>query len=57
MHLIFVASVQNKTSHGYGKFINQIEQALRAFAKSLDVVYDKEELLVRLHQHIAYQLD
>ncbi len=57
VQLIFVASDQNKTSHGYGKFVNQIEQALRAFAESLDFVNDKEEMLVRLHQHIGYYLD
>ncbi len=56
VQLIFVASDQNKTSHGYGKFVNQIEQALRAFAESLSFVNDKEEMLVRLHQHIGYNL-
>ena len=57
IHLIFVASRQNETSHGYGKFVNQIEQALRSFAKSLDFVNDKEEMIIRLHQHIGYFLD
>lgn len=57
IQLIFVASDQNKTSHGYGKFVNQIEQALRSFAQQLDFVTDKEEMLVRLHQHIGFYLD
>ncbi|MCW8865714.1 MAG: DUF3083 family protein [Colwellia sp.] len=54
VQLIFVATDQDKTSHGYGKFVNQIEQALRTFAASLDFINDKEEMLVRLHQHIGY---
>lgn len=57
IQLIFVASEQNKTSYGYGKFVNQIEQALRSFAQQLDFVNDKEEMLVRLHQHIGFHLD
>ncbi|GAA6171754.1 DUF3083 family protein [Colwellia sp. KU-HH00111] len=57
IQLIFVASDQNKSSHGYGKFVNQIEQALRTFAQQLDFVTDKEEMLVRLHQHIGFYLD
>jgi len=52
--LIFVASDQDVTSHGYGKFVNQTELALRAFAKQLDFINNKEEMLVRLHQHIGF---
>jgi len=57
IQLIFVASEQNKNSHGYGKFVNHIEQALRSFAQELDFVYEKEEMLIRLHQHIGFCLD
>jgi len=56
IQLVFVASEQNKTSHGYGKFVNQIEQALRTFSQRLDFVNEKEEMLVRLHQHIGFSL-
>jgi len=56
VQLIFVASEQDKTSHGYGKFINQIEQALRTFTEKLGFVSDQEEMTVRLHQHIGFYL-
>ncbi|MCI2284163.1 DUF3083 family protein [Colwellia sp. MSW7] len=56
VQLIFVASEKNKTPHGYGKFVNQIQQALRSIAQSLDFINDKEEMLVRLHQHVGYYL-
>lgn len=57
IQLIFVASDNDKTSHGYGKFVNQIEKSLRDFAQTLDFVNDKEQMLVRLHQHISFNLD
>ncbi|UUO25776.1 DUF3083 family protein [Colwellia sp. M166] len=54
MQLIFVASEQDKTSHGYGKFLMQIESALHAIAQKLKYINDKEELTVRFHQHIGF---
>ncbi len=57
IHLIFVASEQDKTSHGYGKFVNQIEQALHSFAEKLNFENEKEEMIIRLHQHIGFNLD
>lgn len=57
VQLIFTACDKDKTSHGYGKFVNQIELALRDFAQRLEFVNDKEEMLVRLHQHIGFYLD
>ncbi|MDX2370236.1 MAG: DUF3083 family protein [Colwellia sp.] len=57
IQLIFVASNKDKTSHGYGKFVNQVELALHDFSQSLDFIKDKEEMLVRLHQHIGFYPD
>ncbi|MCP4988147.1 MAG: DUF3083 family protein [Colwellia sp.] len=54
IQLIFVASEQDKTSHGYGKFVNNIEQALRNFTEKLGFISDKEEVMVRLHQHVGF---
>jgi len=56
VQLIFVASEQDKTTHGYGKFVNDIEQALRTFAQKLEVVAEQEEMMVRLHQHVGFYL-
>ena len=57
VQLIFVACDKDKTSNGYGKFVNQIEAALRDFAQRLDFINDKEEMLVRFHQHIAFYVE
>lgn len=54
IQLIFVASEQDKNAHGYGKFFNNIEQALRSFTDQLGFVPDKEEMTVRLHQHVGF---
>lgn len=54
VQLVFVASDQNKTSHGFGKFLNQIEHALHSLAEQLSYVNNKEEMLVRFHQHIGF---
>ena len=54
VHFVFVASEQDKTSHGYGKFLNQIESVLHSIAQKLKYNNDKEELIVRFHQHIGF---
>ena len=52
--LIFVATDQNQTEYGFGRFLNQIEQALKLMATELEMELDKEEVIVRFHQHLAY---
>ncbi len=54
--LIFIASNNNQTHHGHGKFLSQVEKALRSMADKLDFVNDREELKVRFHQHIGFNV-
>jgi len=54
VQFVFVASAQDKTSHGFGKFLIQIEHALYNIAQQLEYINDKEELTVRFHQHIGF---
>ncbi|OKY24744.1 MULTISPECIES: DUF3083 family protein [Thalassotalea] len=56
IQLIFVATRDNRSDHGYGRFLNQIEQATRLLATELELPQEKEELTVRFHQHIAYNI-
>jgi len=56
VQLIFIASAQHSTHHGYGKFLNQIEHALHILAERLDYINNKEEIVVRFHQHIGFCL-
>mgnify|MGYP002700363017 FL=1 len=52
--LVFVATDENQTEHGFGRFLNQIEQALQLMATELEIEPSKEEVIVRFHQHVAY---
>ena len=54
VQFIFVATQQDKGEQGYGRFLNQIEQAMRLLATELEIPQEKEEITVRFHQHIAY---
>jgi len=56
IQLIFVANKDNQDEYGFGKFLNQIEQALKLLATELEFTPDRDELVVRFHQHIAYNV-
>lgn len=54
VQLVFVATDKNQTEHGFGGFLNQIEQAIKLMATELEMDPYKEEVIVRFHQHVAY---
>ena len=54
VQLVFVATDKNQTEHGFGSFLNQIEQAIKLMATELEMDPLKEEVIVRFHQHVAY---
>ena len=54
IQLIFVATPENVSEHGFGRFLNQIEQAMQLMATELEIMPNKDELTVRFHQHVAY---
>jgi hypothetical protein len=54
VQLVFVATDKNQTKHGFGSFLNQIEQAIKLMATELEMDPLKEEVIVRFHQHVAY---
>jgi len=56
VQLIFIASNKNQTNIGHGKFLSQVEKALRSMTEKLEYVNDKEELKVRFHQHIGFNI-
>lgn len=56
VQLIFVAHCPNGVEQNYAKFVNQIGQAMRLFATELEIPTDKDELTLRFHQHIAYNV-
>ncbi|QOL26969.1 DUF3083 family protein [Thalassotalea sp. LPB0316] len=54
--LIFVASEESRTEVGYGRFLNQINAAVSQMMAELNISPDKDTIMVRFHQHIAYNL-
>lgn len=54
VEMVFVATNKNQTEHGFGRFLNQIEQALKLITTELALDPCKEEVIVRFHQHVAY---
>ncbi len=54
IQLVFVATPENNTEHGFGRFLNQIEQAMQLMAVELEMDASKDEIMIRFHQHIAY---
>ncbi|MGB1261948.1 MAG: DUF3083 family protein [Cognaticolwellia sp.] len=56
VQLIFVANCLNGEEQNYAKFVNQIEQAMRLLATELEIPTEKDELTLRFHQHVAYNL-
>lgn len=52
--LVFVATSDNESKYGYGSFVNQIRAALNLFCEKLDLDPKADEVIVRIHQHIAY---
>ena len=54
VQLIFVATDKNQSEHGFGNFLNQIEKILKLMAKELKMEPNKDEVIIRFHQHVAY---
>ena len=55
--LVFVASQQHKTEQSFVRFLNQIESTLTCMAKALNMELDKEEVMIRFHQDVAYHFN
>ncbi|GGA63138.1 hypothetical protein GCM10011369_00560 [Neiella marina] len=53
IQFIMIASKADKTSYGYGKFISEVHQAMRDFADKIDHDEKRENLSIRVHQHIG----
>jgi len=52
--LVFVATDKNQTEYGFGRFLNQIAQAVQLMSAQLEMEPSKEEVIIRFHQHLAY---
>lgn len=55
-HFIIVADSDDNTEFGYGRFMNQVEAAVRSFADTLQLSPERQDLMLRFYQHISYVL-
>ncbi len=55
-HFTIVAGTKDCDDSGFGRFMNNVETALKAFAADIGVDPEREDLIVRFHQHISYQI-
>lgn len=56
IQLVYIATKKNRTNYGYGQFLNQVEQSLKLVATELELSPQKDEVVMRFHQHIGYNL-
>ena len=54
-HFVIAAGHEHYEDSGFGRFLNQVEDALKGFASTLALDKSKDDLIVRFHQHISYQ--
>ncbi|WP_394203019.1 DUF3083 family protein [Shewanella waksmanii] len=50
-----VAGQKDSKDAGYGRFMNNVEDALKRFTAQLELDKSRQDLIVRFHQHISYQ--
>ncbi|QLE86602.1 DUF3083 family protein [Shewanella sp. Scap07] len=49
-----VAGEKDSKDAGYGRFMNNVEEALKRFTAQLELDKSRQDLIVRFHQHISY---
>ncbi len=56
LHFVLAAGQDDHTEYGYGRFMNQVEGALKQLSKSVALQPEKDDFVVRFHQHISYNI-
>ncbi|WP_348728131.1 DUF3083 family protein [Rheinheimera texasensis] len=56
VHLVFAAGQDDSSEWGYGRFMNQVEAALKQLCRNLALQGDTDDCVIRFHQHLSYTL-
>lgn len=56
VHLVFAAGHDDCVESGYGRFMNQVETALKQLSRNLALQGDTDDCVIRFHQHLSYLL-
>ncbi|QSX35908.1 DUF3083 family protein [Shewanella sedimentimangrovi] len=54
-HFMIVAGKEDHSDSGFGRFMNQVEDTLKHFARAIELDGERDDLIVRFHQHISYK--
>lgn len=54
-YFVIAAGSEDHTDAGFGRFMNEVEDALRQFARDIDLDGERQDLVIRFHQHISYK--
>jgi len=56
VYIVMAASKENFANQGYAKFLQKVENTLSALAEELNINGKTDEILIRMHQHISFNL-
>lgn len=56
IRFMFFADVADESNNSYGKFVNQVVEATKAFADNVNWKKQQDDLLIRVHQHTMEQV-
>ncbi|PCI58497.1 MAG: hypothetical protein COB35_13755 [Gammaproteobacteria bacterium] len=56
VYIVMVASKENFDHQGYAKFLQKVEHTLTALSQELKIDSKKDEVMLRMHQHISLNL-
>ena len=56
IYIVMAASKENFAHQGYAKFLQKVENTLTALANELQLDTEKDEIVIRMHQHISFNL-
>jgi hypothetical protein len=56
IYIVMAASKEIFANQGYAKFLQKVENTLTALASELQLDTEKDEIVIRMHQHISFNL-
>ncbi|MCL1143907.1 DUF3083 family protein [Shewanella gaetbuli] len=56
IRFVIVAGKNDANDEGFGRFMNQIEEAIKSFTSQFDIDKEHIDLIVRFHQHLSYKV-
>ncbi len=55
IRFVIVAAKDDRYDEGYGRFMNQVQDAVRQFTSQFDIDKEHIDVIVRFHQHLSYK--